>query len=120
MLLVDDDPQLLAMVRVLVERARPDAAVVYARDVKTAEWLMRSTTLRLVLTDLKMDADPRAGLTVVALASELGIPVAVLTGHEGGALGELRTANVPVIAKLQLASPSAPELIAILDSVFAD
>lgn len=115
-LVVDDDPQLLTLVRVLVERARPDASVVYARDVQSAEWLMRSTTLRLVLTDLSMDGDPHAGVTVVALARELEIPVAVITANPGALLAKLHELSAVVVAKTELTSPA---FAAILDKAFA-
>jgi len=115
-LLVDDEPQLLAALRRIVERRRPEARVVYASDVSTAEWQLRSTGVRLVVTDMRMQADPRAGMRVVAAAEQAGVPVAVLTGAAIDVLDELRGRQILVLEKAHL----TPAVIAdLVDRAFA-
>lgn len=98
-LLVDDEPILLGPLRRLIQRAHPDALVVYASDPSTAEWQLRSTPIRLVVTDMRMHADEHAGLRVVAAAREAGVTVAVLTGADDHELEDLSRRGFPVVSK---------------------
>ena len=98
-LLVDDEPALLGPLRRLVQRAHPGALVVYASDPTTAEWQIRCTPIRLVVTDLRMNSDDRAGLRVVAAARAAGVSVAVLTGATDEEIAELTREGLPVVAK---------------------
>ncbi|MBI2393815.1 MAG: response regulator [Deltaproteobacteria bacterium] len=110
-LLVDDEPALLAAVRRVVARARPDAVVVYAADAATAEWQLRSTSLRLVVTDLRMSEDDRAGLRVVRAAAEAGVPVAVLTGADATQIEELCHGDIEVLPKASMTAARLAELV---------
>lgn len=98
-LLVDDEPMLLGVVRRIVEARRPDARVVYACDAATAEWQLKSTSIRLVVTDLRMNADERAGLKVVEAARRAGVPVVILSGAGAAVLEELAALDITVVAK---------------------
>jgi DNA-binding NtrC family response regulator len=98
-LLVDDEPILLGPLRRLIQRAHPEALVVYASDPSTAEWQIRSTPIRLVVTDMRMHSDSHAGLRVVAAAREAGVSVAVLTGADDDTLAELARGGFPVVSK---------------------
>jgi DNA-binding NtrC family response regulator len=110
-LLVDDEPVLLGAVRRVLERARPDAVVVYASDAATAEWQLRSTSVRLVVTDMKMASDEEAGMRVVAAACDAGVPVAVLTGSDSPAIDALAKRNVTVIRKQTMTSATLADVI---------
>lgn len=115
-LLVDDEPQLLTVVHRIVERRRPDATVVYASDVGMAEWQLRSTGVRLVVTDMCMQADAHAGMRIVEAAQQAGVPVVVLTGARGDFIDELRVRGVAVLEKSRL----TPDVIAdLVDRAFA-
>ncbi len=111
-LLVDDEPALLGALRRVVSRACPGAIVVYAADAKTAEWQLRSTTVRFVVTDLRMHCDDSAGLRVVNAAKEAGVPVAVITGRDGQVLADLEARDVPIVRKHLLDTARLEELVA--------
>lgn len=116
-LLVDDEPRLLATLRRVIEKICPATIVIYASDLATAEWQLRSTTVRLVFTDLYMANNQPRGLKVIAIARELGIPVAVVTGAEGKVVDDLIAANVKVISKSRL---NMEELGAVLRGALED
>ena len=116
-LLVDDEPALLMVLRRAVEQAYPDAMVVYASDAATAEWQLQSTSIRLVFTDLNMQHDEHAGVRVVEAAQNANIPVAVITGAVGEVVDALEARGVEVIPKHRL---SAKRLGAIVAAAFAD
>lgn len=97
-LLVDDEPVLLGPLRRLIQRAHPDALVVYASDPRTAEWQIQSTPIRLVVTDMRMHSDEHAGLRIIAAARAAGVAVAVLSGASEEELSELGL-TVPVVFK---------------------
>jgi DNA-binding NtrC family response regulator len=111
-LLVDDEPAVFPLVRRVVERAHPGAVVVYASDLASAEWQLRSTAVRLVLTDMSLVGDGEGGLKVVALATELGIPVAVITAGQAPALQEVRQRGVAIIKKEDMSSGELARLVA--------
>jgi len=98
-LLVDDEPMLLGPLRRLVQRVQPDALVVYAADASMAEWQIRSTPIRLVVTDLRMNGDEFAGMRVVAAARKAGVGVAVLTGAGDDVMLRLSRDGVTVVSK---------------------
>lgn len=79
-LLVDDEPAILGALRRIVQKARPDAVVVYASDVAMATWQLRTTAIRFVITDMRMGDDEEAGWKIVDAAQRLGVAVAVITG----------------------------------------
>lgn len=81
-LLVDDEPAILGALRRIVQKARPDAVVVYASDVAMATWQLHTTAIRFVITDMRMGADEEAGWKVVEAALALNIPAAVITGSD--------------------------------------
>jgi DNA-binding NtrC family response regulator len=110
-LLVEDEPALLGALRRVLERARPDAVVVYAADATTAEWQLRSTTVRFVVTDLRMNSDDRAGMRVVDAACEAGVAVAVLTGTDSDELEELKRRNIPIVSKQKMTNARLAELV---------
>jgi CheY-like chemotaxis protein len=111
-LLVDDEPALLSALRRVVERARPDAIVVYASDAETAVWQIETTAIRLVVTDMKMQGDLQAGWSVVRAARAAGIPVAVLTGAaEPGDLDSLARSSVPLVEKSAMSGDALRELV---------
>lgn len=115
-LLVDDEPALLSSLRRVVERARPDAIVVYASDADTAVWQIETTAVRLVLTDMRMQGQPDAGLAVVKAAQHAGVRVAVITGfHDEVAERQVAQASVPIISKANL---TASRLSDIVDDAF--
>jgi DNA-binding NtrC family response regulator len=110
-LLVDDEPLLLSALRRIVERRWPRARVVYASDVGTAEWQLRSTGVRFVVTDMCMRDDARAGMRVVTAAQLAGVPVAVLTAAASEVIDELRARSVLVLEKSGLSSAGFAELL---------
>jgi DNA-binding NtrC family response regulator len=81
-LLVDDEPAILGALRRIVQKARPDAVVVYASDVATATWQLRTTAIRFVITDMRMGADQTAGWAVVEAAQKLGVAAVIITGND--------------------------------------
>jgi DNA-binding NtrC family response regulator len=112
-LLVDDEPALLGALRRVVERARPDAIVVYASDAATAEWQLETTAIRLVVTDMRMNGDDHAGLRVVAAAEAAGVPVAVLTGMEClDSLEDLVRRAIPLVQKRTMTSAGLAAIVA--------
>ena len=112
-LLVDDEPALLGALRRVVERARPDAVVVYASDAKTAIWQLQTTAIRLVVTDLRMHGDDNAGFSVVQAARAAGVPVAIITGTENAEiLAHLVEAAVPIMLKRTMSSEKPAALVA--------
>lgn len=116
-LLVDDEPALLSALRRVVERARPDAVVVYASDAETAIWQLETTAIRLVVTDMRMQGDPAAGWAVIQAARAAGVPVAVITGTtEPERLADLLRASVPLMEKRTM---STDRLAAIVEQAFA-
>lgn len=98
-LLVDDEPLLLGVVRRIVEAKQPGARVVYACDAATAMWQLQSTSIRLVVTDLRMNADDLAGLKVVEAARSAGVPVAILSGAASSVLEQLAAQDITVVPK---------------------
>jgi len=116
-LLVDDEPALLRVLRRAVEQAYPEALVVYASDAATAEWQLQSTSIRLVFTDLNMQHDENAGMRVVEAAQNANIPVAVITGAIGEVVDALEARGIEVIPKHRL---SAKRLGAFVAAAFAD
>jgi DNA-binding NtrC family response regulator len=116
-LLVDDEPALLSALRRVVERARPDAVVVYASDAETAIWQIETTAVRLVVTDMRMQGDPGAGWAVIHAARAAGVPVAVVTGTTDQArLADLVKASVPLMEKRTMTTEG---LAAIVEDAFA-
>lgn len=112
-LLVDDEPALLSALRRVVERARPDAIVVYASDADTAIWQIETTAVRLVLTDMRMQGDPNAGWTVINAARAAGIQVAVVTGTDDpDRLADLVRASVPLMEKRKMSTEKLAALVA--------
>lgn len=101
-LLVDDEPALLGVLRRIIEKQLPDATIVYASDVATAEWQLKSTDIAFVLTDLRMKADEHAGLRVIEAAKAAGVAVAVMTGGHDPVLADLAKASVEVLRKEEL------------------
>ena len=81
-LLVDDEPAILGALRRIVQKARPDAVVVYASDVATATWQLRTTAIRFVITDMKMGLDDQAGWAVVDAARKLDVTCVIITGND--------------------------------------
>jgi len=115
-LLVDDEPALLSSLRRVVERARPDAIVVYASDADTAVWQIETTAIRLVLTDLRMQGQDEAGLAVVQAALSAGVKVAGITGtRQESTIHTLEKDSVPLMTKSSL---SATRLAEIVDDAF--
>lgn len=112
-LLVDDEPLLLSLVRRVLAKEHPDVVVVYAADAATAEWQLSCTSIRLVVTDMKMSSDENAGLRVVRAARLAGVPVAVLTGGGMPSLEGLE--GVPVLEKSTL---TAKHLTNVIDQAF--
>jgi len=111
-LLVDDEPALLSALRRVVERARPDAVVVYASDADTAVWQIETTAIRLVVTDLQMQGDSTAGWSVVEAARAAGVPVAVVTGTtDPAALERLVRASVPLMEKRSMSTDRLAQLV---------
>ena len=111
-LLVDDEPALLSALRRVVERAKPDAVVVYASDAATAVWQLETTAIRLVLTDLSMQGDDKAGWSVVNAARAAGVTVAVITGTTNPEeLEALVRASVPLVEKRFLSTAKLTELV---------
>ena len=98
-LLVDDEPLLLTSIRRVLARVRPNAIVVYASSAEAAEWQLRCTTLKLVVTDMRMQADPRAGMRVVRAAREAKVPVAIMTSVDPAELVDLVGPDVEILAK---------------------
>ncbi len=116
-LLVDDEPALLSALRRVVERARPDAIVVYASDAATAVWQIETTAIRLVVTDMSMQGDGKAGWAVVNAARAAGVSVAVVTGTTDPAdLESLVRASVPLMEKRTM---STEKLAALVEQAFA-
>lgn len=113
-LLVDDEPALLVLLRRTVQRVRPDAIVVYASSVEMAEWQLRSTTVRLVFTDMRM-GDDESGLRVLEVARELGVRAAVVTGCDDAFLNGRIADDVPVVRKQNMTSA---QLRAIVEKAF--
>jgi len=111
-LLVDDEPSFLVVMRRVIQSTRPDAVVVYAGDVAAAEWQLRTTDVCLVVTDMCMPSGESDGMRVVAAAREAGVPVAVLTGARGPWLDELARQDVPVLQKAELSGEAISALIA--------
>jgi DNA-binding NarL/FixJ family response regulator len=87
-LLVDDEPAILGALRRIVQKARPDAVVVYASDVATATWQLRTTAIRFVITDMRMGADHDAGWAVVDAARKLDVAAVIITGNDDAATSE--------------------------------
>ena len=81
-LLVDDEPAILGALRRIVQKARPEAVVVYASDVAVATWQLRTTAIRFVITDMRMGDDEQAGWKVVEVAKELEVAAAIITGAD--------------------------------------
>ena len=79
-LLVDDEPAILGALRRIVQRARPDALIVYASDVASAVWQLETTPVRLVLTDLRLGMDAQGGWTVVRAAKAASVRAVMITG----------------------------------------
>jgi DNA-binding NtrC family response regulator len=115
-LLVDDEPVLFPILRRIIERARPDAVVVYASDVASAQWQIEFTSLRLVLTDMCLGDDLTGGFRVAELAKAAGVPVIAITGAGPEILDELTRREVPVIRKQAM---SQAELTRIVTEAFA-
>ncbi len=110
-LLVDDEPILLGPLRRLIQRAHPEALVVYASDPEMAEWQLRSTPILLVVTDMRMNSDDHAGLKVVAAAREAGVAVAVLTGAGDDEIAEMARGGFPVVSKRDSLSVTLAKIV---------
>jgi len=110
-LVVDDEPLLLSSLRRLLARARPDIIVVYASSAQAAEWQLESTSLRFVMTDLRMHADAQAGLRVVKAARAAQVPVAVVTSAMPHEIDALSLDGVEVIPKAALSAEVLGELL---------
>lgn len=115
-LLVDDEPVLFPILRRIIERARPDAIVVYASDVASARWQIESTSLRLILTDMCLGEDGLGGVKIVDMATAARVPVVVVTGADTVKVDELIRRGVPVIRKQSM---SQAELARIVSEAFA-
>lgn len=115
-LLVDDEPLLLSSLRRIVARTRPDAVVVYAATPEAAEWQLQSTTVRLVVTDMRMWSDDRAGMRVIGAARHAGVPVAVLSGADPAFLESLGLEGIAIIHKRTMTTDQVAKLI---ETVFA-
>lgn len=115
-LLVDDEPVLFPILRRIIERARPDAIVVYASDVASAKWQIESTSLRLIFTDMCLGEDLAGGLQVVEMAAAARVPVVVVTGADSAKVDELMRRGVSVIRKQSM---SQAELARIVSAAFA-
>jgi response regulator of citrate/malate metabolism len=111
-LLVDDEPAVFALVRRLIHRAHPGAVVVYASDLATAEWQLRSTSVRLVLTDMCFGDDASAGIKLLELARELSIRAAVLTGGDSLEVDKARGLCVAVLYKQRATGAELSRLVA--------
>lgn len=108
-LLVDDEPSLLSIVRRVVAREHPQMVTVYASSPETAEWQLNSTSIGLVVTDMRMNADELAGLRVVRAARQAGVPVALLTG--GGKPEHEELEDVPFIDKSTMTTQRLSQVI---------
>lgn len=120
-LLVDDEPALLGALRRMIERARPDAIVVYASDADSAIWQLETTALRFVLTDLKMQGNASAGWAVVDAARRAGVPIVILSGsvetpEDEAQPNELERASVPRVSKAAL---NGARLSALVEQAFS-
>ena len=111
-LLVDDEPALLSALRRVVERARPDAMVVYASDPASAIRQLETKSIRLVITDMCMDGDSEAGWRVVNAAQLAGVPVAVVSGATSSKdLTKLVESAVPLMEKKWMSNERLTELL---------
>ena len=98
-LIVDDDPQILDMLRNVLEDA--GLAVLTARDGEAALAMLQHSSVALVLTDLMMPQ-----LTGLQLAQQLR--------------NDARTAAIPVVAMSAAPPPHIPEVFAaVLPKPFA-
>jgi DNA-binding NtrC family response regulator len=79
-LLVDDEPLLLATLRRHIERICPEATVVYALNPQSAVWQLENTSVAMVFTDMRMGGVDDAGWIVGDAADRASVPVVVLTG----------------------------------------
>ena len=82
MLLVDDDPSMLKLVRAIVERSFLDqVSVMVAEDPRVAREIIESGPLDIVITDLEMPGV--SGLEIVHAAKRRNAytQVLMLTGH---------------------------------------
>jgi DNA-binding NarL/FixJ family response regulator len=115
-LLVDDEPAILGALRRIVQKARPDAIVVYASDVATATWQLRTTAIRFVITDMKMGGDDAAGWAVVDAARKLDVAAVIITGNdETATVDRARRLGVRLLHK----PVNAPALAKMVEEVFA-
>ncbi|GAC1597284.1 MAG: hypothetical protein NVS3B20_20100 [Polyangiales bacterium] len=110
-LLVDDEPALLSALRRAIEKTLPDSVVVFAGEAKTAVWQIETTSICLVVTDMRMQGDSQAGWTVVRAAQSAGIPVIVISGMtETAELESVAHEAIPMIEKRNF----SPEKLAAL------
>jgi len=66
-----------------------------------------------VVTDLSMDGNVHAGLSVVRAAKAAGVPVAIITGTENAdTLAEIVESAVPVMLKRTMSSERLAALVA--------
>ena len=101
-LVVDDDPKIVSLVRTYLERER--YAVVTAMDGRSALRAIEDSTPRLVVLDLMIPEID--GLTVIRRARELGdVPILVLSAR--GAVGD-RILGLSEGADDYLAKPFSP------------
>lgn len=110
-LLVDDEPLLLTSIRRVLARVRPNAVVVYASSADAAEWQLRCTTLKLVVTDMRMQADPRAGIRVVRAARDANVPVAIMTSVDPVELDGLVGEDVEILSKGEMTVERLTKLV---------
>ena len=115
-LLVDDEPAILGALRRIVQKARPDAVVVYASDVTTATWQLSTTAVRFVITDMKMGADDHAGWAVVEAARKLDVVAVIITGNDDAeTVDRARRSGVRLLHK----PVNAAALAKLVEEVFA-
>ena len=115
-LLVDDEPAILGALRRIVQKARPDAVVVYASDVATATWQLQTTAIRFVITDMRMGKDHEGGWSVVEAAQALGVASVIITGNtEPSTIERARRLGVRILTK----PVNAMALAKMVEEVFA-
>jgi CheY-like chemotaxis protein len=100
-LVVDDDPLLRHVIKLLLRSELPEAQIFEAATLADARSTLISVGCDLVITDVAMER-PDAGWEIAELARARGIAVVLLSGQERAAsLG--KPLSVPLLRKSELA-----------------
>ena len=81
LLLVDDEPNILKMLKKLIARARPEWTVETAESAEAALVVLEHTTFDVIVSDMRMPGMDGAELLARVFAATPGTVRIILSGH---------------------------------------